>query len=301
MASFLITGGTGFIGSRLVQDLVTAGHDAVVYTRNPDKHQGRHGDKVRYVGSFGEIDSSSYFSAVINLAGEGIADKRWSDKRKAELRASRIDLTRALVELLASLHTRPEVMVNASAIGWYGAQGDTPLTEESGYHPEFTHDLCQEWEEAAGAVTDLGIRLCITRFGLVLGRNGGLLKRLLPPFYFGLGGRIGSGRQVMTWVHLDDLIKGINYLVDNTRLNGVFNLTAPGAVTNAEFTRGLGAAISRPTIFPLPAFVVKLLFGEMGDRLLLHGQHVVPHRLLESGFEFDFPTLDEALADIFPR
>lgn len=301
MAKFLVTGGTGFIGTRLVRDLAAAGHQAVVLTRNPDKHQGRNGDSVRYLSRFEEIDSNTLFTAVINLGGEGIGDKRWSEKRKTELLDSRIGLTNQLVTFLATLETRPEVMISGSAIGWYGAQDEKPLTEEDSFNPEFTHDLCQQWEDAAGAVIDLGIRLCIIRMGVVLGRDGGVLKRMLPPFYFGLGGRIGTGRQYMTWVHMTDVIKGINFLVRSPELDGVFNLTAPGAVTNAEFTRGIGLAISRPTIFPLPAFMVKLLFGEMGDRLLLQGQHVVPARLLQAGFVFDYPALKDALTESLVR
>lgn len=298
MARYLITGGTGFIGTPLVRAISAAGHEAVVLTRHPARHQGRYGDQVRYVDSFDAIAGDTWFAAVINLAGEGNGDKRWSDKRKHVLLESRVGLTAALVQLLERLDTRPGVMISGSAIGWYGASDATPLTEQDTFHPEFTHDLCQAWEDAAAAVTGLGIRLCIMRLGVVLGRNGGVLKRLLPPFYFGLGGRIGDGRQVMSWVHLDDVIKAVNFLVNNDTLSGVFNLTAPDAVTNAEFTRAIGLAISRPTLLPLPAFAVKALFGEMGDRLLLQGQNVVPERLLQAGFTFDYPALDDALADI---
>ena len=298
MANFLITGGTGFIGKKLVAQLVNAGHEAVVVTRRPEKHGGSFAEKIRYIGSFSAIDNSTCFDAVINLGGEGIADKRWSAKRKQQLLASRIGLTNHLVKCLARLEKRPEVMISASAVGWYGAHDETPLTEDSACHQEFSHELCEAWEKEAAAVGDLGIRLCIIRLGIVLGKNGGVLKRMLPPFYFGLGGRIGSGKQYMSWVHVNDVIRAVDYLVDENSLSGVFNLTAPGTVSNTQFTQTIGKVISRPTLFPLPAFVVKTVFGEMGERLLLMGQNVVPHNLLEAGFSFDFPDLDGALTDI---
>jgi len=298
MANFLITGGTGFIGKKLVAQLVNAGHEAVVVTRRPEKHGGSFAEKIRYIGSFSAIDNSDCFDAVINLGGEGIADKRWSAKRKQQLLDSRIGLTNHLVKCLARLEKRPEVMISASAVGWYGAHDETPLTEDSACHQEFSHELCEAWEKEAAAVGDLGIRLCIIRLGIVLGKNGGVLKRMLPPFYFGLGGRIGSGKQYMSWVHVNDVIRAVDYLVDENSLSGVFNLTAPGTVSNTQFTQAIGKVISRPTLFPLPAFVVKTVFGEMGERLLLMGQNVVPHNLLKAGFSFDFPDLDGALTDI---
>jgi len=301
MARFLVTGGTGFIGSQLVRGLVSAGHTVVVLTRNPARHKARYGDQVRYIAEFDAIANDTHFTAVINLAGEGIGDKRWSRLRKQALRDSRVKLTGRLIQLLERLETRPAVMISGSAVGWYGAHDDAPLTETSAFNPEFTHDLCQAWEDEAARAKVLGIRLCIVRLGIVLGRNGGVLKRLLPPFRFGLGGRMGTGRQVMSWVHLDDVLKAINFLVNRTDLDGVFNLTAPRAVSNADFTRGIGLAISRPTLLPLPGFMVRLLFGEMGDRLLLQGQNVVPARLQAAGFIFDYPVVEEAFADILIR
>jgi len=299
MARFLITGGTGFIGSALLPRLAEAGHEAVVLTRNPGKYAGLYGETVSYIDAFDAISSDTCFQAVINLAGEGIGDKRWSEKRKQVLLSSRIDTTRQLIECLSRLETLPEVMISGSAVGWYGAQDQAPLAEDSGFHDEYTHSICWQWEEAASGVRDLGVRLCIVRLGIVLEKHGGALKRLLPPFQFCLGGPIGSGKQMMSWVHLDDVIKAINFLVNETQLEGVFNLTAPDAVKNQEFSRSLGKALSRPAVLPLPGFMVKLLFGEMGDRLLLKGQNVVPSRLLESGYDFEFNSLDDALAAIF--
>ena len=298
MAHFLITGGTGFIGSVLIRNLSEAGHHATVLTRQPNEYTGQIGGHIRYESSFNAIDDNEVFQAVINLGGEGIGDKLWSEKRKQVLLDSRIELTKQLVACLKRLNTRPEVMISGSAIGWYGAQDENPLAEDAKYHAEFTHDLCQQWEEAASEVKTLGVRLCIIRLGLVLGSNGGVLKRLLPPFKFGLGGRIGSGKQIMSWVHINDVIQALNFLVNNNELEGVFNLTAPAAVSNAEFTRHLASALSRPAFFLLPSVVVKLLFREMGDRLLLQGQNVVPNRLLEAEYGFEYPALEDALEQI---
>jgi uncharacterized protein len=298
MANFLITGGTGFIGQVLVQSLAKAGHHATVITRQPAKYVGRMGDAIQYVGTFGDIDNDAVFQAVINLGGEGIGDKPWSKKRKQVLLDSRIGLTSHLVACLKRLNTKPEVMISGSAIGWYGAQDERPLGEDSEFHAEFTHELCQQWEDAASEVKTLGVRLCVIRLGLVLGNKGGVLKRLLLPFRMGLGGRIGAGKQMMSWVHIDDVIKALNFLIESEQLEGVFNVTAPGVVSNTEFTRCLASTLNRPAFFPLPSFAVKLLFGEMGDRLLLQGQNVVPNRLLESGYGFEYSDLKEALRQI---
>jgi len=299
MARYLITGGTGFIGSRLLEHLAASGHEAVVITRNSARYKNRCGEQVSYYKGFDELKSSEVFHTVINLAGEGIGDRRWSEKRKQALYNSRIGMTHSLVEYLSTLSDKPEVMISGSAIGWYGAHDNSPLTEEARSNLEYTHELCEAWEQAAAGVRDLGIRLCIVRLGVVLGQGGGVLKRLLPPFYLGLGGRIGSGQQMMTWVHREDVIHAFDFLVETPSVEGVFNLTAPNAVSNAEFTRQLGKSVHRPTLLPLPGFVVRLVFGEMGDRLLLHGQNVVPARLQDAGFSFRFERLDEAFTDLF--
>lgn len=298
MANYLITGGTGFIGTALVRHLLAGGHQLTVFTRHPEKHSG-YADRLRYIGDFSALGDDTVFDVVINLAGAGIGDKRWSDRRKNILLASRVDFTRELVQCLSRLKQAPGVMISGSAIGWYGASDATPLDEDADFHPEFTHELCAAWEAAAGAVTALGTRLCLVRLGVVLEQGGGVLQRLLPPFKLGLGGRIGDGSQYMSWVHRKDVLRAMDFLASQENLSGAFNLTAPGAVTNREFTRCLGQALHRPTVFPLPAFVVKTVFGEMGDRLLLKGQHVVPKRLHNAGFTFDFPDLDAALAGIF--
>lgn len=301
MARFLVTGGTGFIGSALLPRLVDAGHEVVVFTRRPDKFAGQFGNAVSFIDSFDAVSGETCFQAVINLAGEGIGDKRWSEKRKQQLLDSRINTTRDLVSCLARLQALPEVMISGSAVGWYGAQGEKPLKEEDDYVKEFSHAICQQWEEAAAEVKDLGVRLCIVRLGVVLERGGGIIKKLLPPFKCGLGGPISSGQQMMSWIHMNDVINAFNFLINNSQLDGIFNLAAPAAVDSKTFSRALGRAISRPAFLPLPGFMVKLLFGEMGDRLLLHGQNVVPARLLDNGFEFEYPDIEAAFAGVFPK
>lgn len=299
MANYLVTGGTGFIGGALVPALLDDGHTLTIFTRRPRRHADT--DKLRYIDSFDAIADHEVFDVVINLGGEGIGDKRWSPQRKRELFDSRVELTRDLVACLTRLQHKPAVMINGSAIGWYGASDDRPLDENASYHDEFTHSLCRAWENAAGLVTKLGVRLCIVRQGVVLGRGGGALKRMLPPFYIGLGGPLGSGEQMMSWVHMTDLLKAYRFLIDNAGLSGVFNLTAPNAVTNRDFARAIGRALRRPAVVPVPGFVLKVVFGEMADRLLLHGQRVIPRRLQDNGFAFDFPDIDAALFDILRR
>lgn len=298
MGKYLVTGGTGFIGTALSTALTAEGHEQMILTRRPEKHRGRFPATVSLIDSLELIPAEEKIDGIINLAGEGIADRRWSEKRKQVLFQSRIGVTEQVVTLVDRLETKPAVMISGSAVGYYGAQEDAELTEESQPSPEFTHELCREWESSAEPVTSAGVRLCLLRLGLVLGRGGGLLKRLLPPFYLGLGGRIGDGSQMMSWIHLQDVVGTILFLLENTGARGVYNLSAPNPVSNAEFTRQLARTLRRPAVFPMPAFVVRTVFGEMGDRLLLHGQKVVPLRLNRAGYIFKFETLEEALQDI---
>lgn len=298
MAHYLLTGGTGFIGTALVNDLVADGHTAAVFTRNPDRHRARFPAQVSLVDSLAAIPREVRFDGVVNLAGAGIADKRWSEKRKRELIDSHAGVTRELVRLIGTLETRPAVMVSGSAVGWYGSHGDEPLDEQGTPHEEFSHELCRAWEEAAEGVRDHGVRLCIVRLGPVLEKHGGMLQRLLPPFRLGLGGRLGDGRQYLSWVHLRDVVRGIRFLLDNPTTQGVYNLTAPVPVSNREFTRELARVLRRPALLPLPAPVIRAAFGEMGEALLLHGQNVLPMRLNRAGFIFDHERIEEALVHI---
>jgi len=292
----LITGGTGFIGTRLVAELQSEKHELTVLVRDYAKARLRLGASPELVRSLDEIDHGSHFDAVINLAGASIADKRWTQARKRLLLSSRLQTTTALVQLFQRLRRPPAVMLSASAVGFYGAHGVQPLTETSPVHDEFSHELCKRWEEEARKAESLDIRVCIMRFGVVLGPAGGMLGRLLPIFRLGLGGRIGDGEQMLSWVHRDDVIKAMQFLLASEAESGVFNVTAPAAVNNLEFTRVLAAGVKRPALLPLPAPVVQLMFGEMGDRLLLHGQNVKPVRLQALGSEFKYPDLGSAVS-----
>jgi hypothetical protein len=244
-----------------------------------------------------EIKNDEKINYIINLAGEGIASKRWSKEQKQILIDSRVNITQNIYQLVGKLKTKPRTLINASAIGFYGSCADEELDENSPAKSEFTSKLCSLWEGEAKEIENLGVRVCILRFGIVLGKNGGALAKMLPAFKIGLGGRIGSGKQFMSWVHIDDVIGVINFVVLNENLSGVFNVTSPNAVCNSDFTKTLARTLDRPAIFNMPSFVVALLFGQMGKALLLEGQKVLPKRLMGNGFEFKFLKLDNALKD----
>ncbi len=298
MQVYLITGGTGFIGQKLITNLVGQGQQIIVLTRNKNKAEKLFSDKVMVVENLSEILSSEKIDHSINLAGESIADKRWNEKQKEILITSRIQSTQNIIDLISRLEHKPSTLISASAIGFYGSRGDEELDENSSARQEFTSDLCQKWEKCANQASGFGVRFCLARFGIVLGKNGGALAKMLPAFKFGLGGKIGSGQQFMSWIDIDDLVAAINFLIQNQNLNGVFNFTAPQPVTNQEFTKTLAKILNRPAFFNMPALAVKILFGEMGEALLLNGQKVLPKRLLESGFKFSCESLEVALKKI---
>ncbi|MGO2580991.1 MAG: TIGR01777 family oxidoreductase [Halomonas sp.] len=296
----LITGGSGFVGQRLCQQLIEQGHEVQVVSRHPHKVRQRlpSGCDIR--------DSAQAFiqsppDAMINLAGEPIAAKRWSDEQKAKLINSRKAATQQLVALCEQLQANgqplPKVMVSGSAMGYYGDQGNREVSEDTAPNEEFAHRLCQQWEAAAQPIEALGVRLAIVRIGLVLETGGGSLQKMLPPFKLGLGGRFGSGEQFMPWIHRDDLVAALLFLVHQNNLSGAFNASAPHPVTNAVFTKTLAKQLNRSAIFPVPAFVLKAGFGEM-SRLLLTGADMRPERLEAAGFTFQYPTLDKALGAI---
>lgn len=292
----LITGGTGFIGSRLINELQAEGHELTVLVRDYARARLILGTGPELIRSLDEIDQARLFGAIINLAGAGIADKRWTRARKRLLLSSRLQTTKALVQLCQRLRQPPGLLLSASAVGFYGAHGTQALIETSPVHDEFSHELCKRWEEEARKVESLGMRVCIMRLGVVLGAGGGMLGRLVPIFRLGLGGRIGDGEQMLSWVHRADVIGVMRFLLASETESGIFNVTAPNAVNNREFTRELAATVKRPALLPMPAPVVQLMFGEMGDRLLLHGQNVKPARLQTMGFEFNYPDLHSALS-----
>jgi uncharacterized protein (TIGR01777 family) len=290
----LVTGGTGFLGSALCPALLADGHELTLLSRRPQKVFAAYGRTVTAIRHLDDLGSDVRIDAVINLAGEGIADRPWTSQRKAELHASRVTLTEELVSWIRRTSQRPKVMISGSAVGWYGDQGDTILEEQAPPHVEYLHTLCNDWEQAARGVEKLGVRLCIVRTGLVISRSGGLLKRMLPVFGLGLGGKLGTGEQWISWIALSDYVEIIRFLLQQENLSGVFNATAPKPVTNAELAGLLARAVKRPAFLTIPAGVLKLTMGEM-SALLLTGQRVLPSRLLEQKFFFDYRTLDDVL------
>lgn len=293
----LVTGGTGFIGKKLCQFLLSKNHELTVLSRSPGKVASLCGDSVNAIDDIAQLTASTSFDAIINLAGEGIADKRWSKKRKQQLLDSRINTTEQLVAYIKKTDKKPSVFISASAIGYYGNSGAKILNEASHPHEEFAHHLCLLWESAAFEAQDLGVRTCIVRTGLVIGDDGGFLQRMILPFKLGLGGPIADGSQWMSWIHRNDYIAIIDKLLTSTTLQGVFNATAPNPVTNAEFSKTLGQVLNRPAFIPVPALLLKLLLGEMAD-LLIGGQRVLPARIEQAGYKFKFNTLAEALKDV---
>ncbi|MBT2768247.1 TIGR01777 family oxidoreductase [Stenotrophomonas sp. ISL-67] len=287
----LITGGTGFIGQRLCQRLLQAGHRVTVLTRSP----GRPGQPgVQQVGALGDVGP---VHAVVNLAGEPLVEGRWNPARKQAMLDSRIGTTQALLAWMRGLPIRPQVLVSGSAIGYYGPRDGTPLDESASPGHDFAATLCRQWEAEALKAEDLRVRTCLLRTGIVLDRHGGALARMLPPFRMGAGGPMGNGTQWMSWIHRDDLVGMILWLLADADVRGACNGTAPAAVTNAAFARTLADVLGRPAWVRTPAFALKLAFGEMAG-LLLTGQNVVPARALQEGYRFRYATLDAALRAI---
>jgi hypothetical protein len=242
-------------------------------------------------------DAVSGFDAIIHLAGESIVG-RWTDSKKARIRDSRIPATANLARALAQAKNRPAVFLTASAIGFYGNRGDELLTEESSFGTGFAADLARDWELASEPAAAAGIRTVQMRIGIVMSTEGGALKKMLPPFKMGAGGRLGNGRQWMSWIDVQDVVGAIHHMLRSDLLHGPVNLVAPKPVTNAEFTKTLGAVLSRPAVFPMPAFAARLAFGEMADELLLASQRVEPVKLISSGYPFRFPTLRQSLESL---
>lgn len=290
----LISGASGLIGSTLVSSLRFDGHEVLSLVREKaDASQGFVGWDP-YAGILG-IEAMGRLDAVVHLAGAGIADKRWTQKRKALIRDSRVRGTRLLAEIFSLLPSKPKVFVSASAIGYYGNRGNEMLEEDSRPGTGFLADVCREWEEATRQASEAGIRVANLRTGIVLSSRGGTLAKMLPPFRLGLGGVFGSGRQWMSWISLTDEVAAIRRVLEDETLSGPINLTAPQCVTNAEFTQTLGRILEKPAFFRIPSWTVKILWGEMGKELLLGSQKVKPSKLIECGFSYQAPTLEAAL------
>jgi hypothetical protein len=292
----LVTGASGMVGAELTRQLNAVGHVAIPLRRG----RSIQSDEPVWNPATGHIDLSgnSPWEAVVHLAGENIAAGRWTDKLKRSIRDSRVTGTRLLCEALAQSEHKPSVIVCASAVGYYGDSGDAELNEDSPNGEGFLPTVCREWESAAQPARDAGIRVVHLRIGMVLGREGGALAKMLTPFKLGVGGVVGSGKQYMSWITLNDVVRAIIHAITTESLVGPVNAVAPEAVTNRTFTKTLGRVLGRPTIFPMPAFAARLAFGEMADALLLSSIRVVPNRPANSGFVFDHPRLEGALASI---
>jgi uncharacterized protein (TIGR01777 family) len=289
----LITGGSGFIGSALCRSLIADAQRVTVLTRNVARARPRLPPAVALSE---DLDAVRDVDAIVNLAGENLA-QRWTDARKREFVDSRIGTTRRLLGWIAAQPRRPRVLVSGSAIGWYGKRGDEALAEDAAPGDDFGARLCRDWEAAAAKAEALGVRVCVSRTGVVLDRDGGALKRMLLPFRLGLGGPIGAGMQWMSWIARSDLVALIRRLLADDAARGAWNATAPEPVTNAQFARALARCLHRPALLPTPAFALRLAFGEMAD-MLLTGQRVMPARALAAGFAFAQPRLDRALASL---
>jgi uncharacterized protein (TIGR01777 family) len=295
--SILITGGTGFVGTRLAEALADAGHAVTVLTRDPRKGRKFRG-RVTLIENLQTLGRDTPFDAIVNLAGEPVAEGRWTQARKRRILESRIQTTEAVVRFIAKAKKKPAVLVSASAVSIYGTDPDASFTEESEGTPGFGHDVCAQWEHAAREAERHGVRVVTLRIGLVLGGSGGMLARLLLPFECGLGGPMGGGRQWMSWIHLDDTVGLILHAIATETVQGAMNGTAPEPVRNEDFARGLAHALRRPALLRLPAFVLRAVFGEMADHLMLQGQRVLPRQAEETGYQFLYPTLPEALREI---
>lgn len=294
----LITGATGFIGQSLV-NLLRTDHELLLVSRQPKlaaKQLAVDNSKVIQLEQLNSLDG---VDAIINLAGESLAAKRWSVGQKRRISESRWLITEALLTKLKNSPPAPRIWINASAIGFYGAQGSEPIDESFiPSHHDFPNRVCAHWEELAQQASSLGCRVCIMRIGLVLGTQGGALAKMLPAYWCGLGGPLGSGKQMMSWITRTDLVYAIRFVLENSQCSGIYNATAPEAVSNADFSKTLAKALHRPHVLQTPAWALKLLLGEMAE-LLLNGQNVRPARLLDAGFQFRYPTLPEALQHIF--
>ncbi len=290
-----ISGASGLIGTTLMADLGAAGHMVYRLVRKPEAAVG---GNLLWDPARREVDASALADAdaVINLAGESIAGGRWTEKKKRAILQSRIDCTSTIAAALAKPNGRPKILINASAIGYYGNRGDELLDESSSSGSgDFLSDVCRQWEAAAKPAEAAGARVVYTRFGVVLSAEGGALAKMLLPFRMGVGGKVGSGRQYMSWVALDDVVDAVIECLANDSLRGPVNVVSPNPVTNYEFTKTLGRVLRRPTIFPLPAFAARLALGQMADELLLASQRVRPAKLMEADYTFRYPELEAAL------
>ena len=297
----LLSGASGLVGTALSKSLSSDGHQVLRLVRG--SFPASDADAIAWSAVEGTVDTQALaahgrLDAVVHLAGEGIANRRWTTAQKARLRDSRVIGTRGLAEAVAELPEPPGVLVSASAIGWYGDRGAEWVDETDEPGEMFLSDVCRDWEAATIPAREAGIRVVNHRIGVVLSANGGALTKMLLPFKLGLGGRVGPGDQYWSWITLDDLVASIRHVIDTETISGPVNAVAPAPATNLEFTKSLGKALRRPTIFPMPAFVARLMLGQMADELLLGGARIRASVLEQTGFQWTHPELDEALVDV---
>lgn len=299
----IITGGTGLIGSALIEELVNDKHEIIVTSRAPENASSFPPlvQIVKWDGktALGWGDHAEGADAIVNLAGESIAPMPWIGDRKEKIRASRVNAGKAIVDAITRAQHKPRVLVQSSAIGYYGIHSDETLTENSPAGNDFLASVCLDWEKSTDAIEAMGVRRAIYRTGIVLSRKGGVLPLMSLPFQFFVGGKMGSGQQWISWIHSADEIAALKFLIANENARGVFNFTAPNPVRNQDFSNALGKAMNRPALFPVPGFALKIPLGEMAELMLLNGQRVVPERLKQMGFEFRFPTIQEALENLY--
>jgi len=299
----IISGGTGFIGRPLALDLAEAGYEVAVLTRNPQKASALFGNLVRAAAwdgrtSEGWLDLATRALGIVNLAGENIGAGRWTDKKKQEIIRSRIEAGRAVMDAFEKASTGPKILIQASAVGYYGPRSDEELEETSLSGQGFLAAMTRDWEDSTAGAASLGLRRVVVRSGLVLDRYGGVLPRFLRQFQWFAGGPLGAGKQWLSWIHRRDEVAAIRFLLERKDLAGAFNLTAPGPLTMRGFARTLGRVMKRPARFPVPAFLLRLLFGQLAEETILAGQKVLPRALIKAGFRFSYPDLESALREI---
>src|SRR5215212_4517038 len=300
----IVTGSGGLVGRALVRSLLADGHSVTRLVRGgAQQFRTPNSTAVEWNPEAGTIDAAALegHDAAVHLAGEPIAEGRWDEAKKRRIMESRVKGTRLIAETLAGLSAKPKVLVSASAVGFYGDRGDETVREESASGTDFLSEVCREWEKATLEASQAGLRVVHLRIGVVLDAEGGALAKMLTPFKLGVGGRVGSGRQYMSWITLEDLVGVIRRAIEDESLRGPVNAVAPRPVTNAEFTKALGRVLGRPTIFAVPAFAARLAFGEMADALLLAGSRVEPARLNEAGHQFKHAEIEGALRSVLGK
>jgi len=306
----IISGGSGMVGSLLSRELAKDGHEVIILSRSPDKNRDQFGQDIQVVGWDGKsaagwgtlVDGTD---AIVNLAGENLAGEslipsRWTASRKRKILESRIQPGHAIVEAVQQARTKPKLLIQSSAVGYYGPRGDEKITEDARPKDDFLSQVCVQWEDSTKAVEAAGVRRAVIRTGVILDDQQGSLPRMILPFKFFVGGPFGSGKQWISYISIFDAVKGIRFLLEAEKATGVYNLTAPNPVTNREFESAIGKVTNRPSWFPVPAFLMKLLFGELST-VLLDGQRVLPERLSQAGFQFDHPTAVSALQAVLKR